>query len=191
MFLFSLYFILNFNKQGYNGGVEEQHIFILGLNMFLYMLVKHDVDIPTLILQGEWVKFAILNLVQESMGHGEWSTWSQEWMYGSVDRLLLGSWMWKKFKKQIQVKYITFRFLFQRLGPYLKKNDTYFRATVSMQERVEMLLHRLDNDDGLQSNGDLYEVYKNVLLKVMKEFYRVVRKHLQPIFVQNSKWIAL
>jgi hypothetical protein len=31
-------------------------VFLLGLYMFLYMLVKHVVDIQALILQGEWEK---------------------------------------------------------------------------------------------------------------------------------------
>ena len=35
--------------------------------MFLYMLVKHVVDIQTLLLQGEWEKFTILSLVYENM----------------------------------------------------------------------------------------------------------------------------
>jgi hypothetical protein len=42
-------------------------ILLLRLHMFLYMLVKHVVNIQTLILQGGWEKFAFLSLVYESL----------------------------------------------------------------------------------------------------------------------------
>jgi hypothetical protein len=50
--------------------MEERRTFVLllGLYMFLYMLVKHVVDIQALILQEEWEKLAILSLVYENMG---------------------------------------------------------------------------------------------------------------------------
>ena len=54
----------------------------------LYMLVKNVVGIQTLILQGEWEKFAILSVVYESIGR-------KERMLGFVERLLLGLWMEK------------------------------------------------------------------------------------------------
>ena len=164
---------------------RRKFVLLLGLYMFLYMLVKHVVDIQALILQGEWEKLAILSLVYESMGYRERSIWSQERMIGFVDRLLLGSWTDKEFRKRTRVKYITFRFLCERLGPYFKKEDTRFRVTVPVQERVAMSLHRLGSGDGLQTIGDLYGVHKSTLLRIVREFCRGVRKHLQPVFVQT------
>ena len=49
-----------------------------------------------------------------------------------------------------------------------------------------MSLLRLGSNDGLQTIGDLYGVHKNILLIVVREFCRAVRKHLQPVFVQTS-----
>jgi len=164
---------------------KRRLVLLLGLYMFLYMLVKHVVAIQALILQGEWEKFAILSVVYESMRCRERSIWSQERMYGFVDRLLLGSWTEKEFRKRTRVKYVTFRFLCERLGPYLQKEDTRFRVTVPVQERIAMSLHRLGNGDGLQSIGDLYGVHKSTLSIIVREFCRAVRKHLQPIFVQT------
>ena len=48
------------------------------------------------------------------------------------------------------MKYITFINLCERLGPYLKKNDTCFGVTMLVQEIVAMSLHRLGNNDELQ-----------------------------------------
>ena len=46
-------------------------VLLLVLYMFLYMLVKHVVNIQALILQEEWEKLAILRLVYENMGYRE------------------------------------------------------------------------------------------------------------------------
>ena len=53
-----------------------------------------------------------------------------------------------------------------KLGSYLKKEDTCFRVTMSVQERVAMSLHKLVSGDGLQSIRDLYRVHKNILSKI-------------------------
>jgi F0F1-type ATP synthase membrane subunit a len=42
-------------------------VVLLGLYIFLYMFVKNVVGIQTLILQGEWEKFAILSVVYETL----------------------------------------------------------------------------------------------------------------------------
>ena len=106
-------------------------------------------------------------------------------MIGFVDRLLLGSWTEKEFRKRTRVTYTTLRFLCERLDPHLKKDDTRFRVSVPVQERIAMSLHRLGSGDGLQTIGDLYGVHKSTLSIIVREFGRAVRKYLQPIFVQT------
>jgi hypothetical protein len=51
-------------------------VVLLGLYIFLYMLVKNVVGIQTLILQGEWEKFAILSVVYENIGRRERNIWN-------------------------------------------------------------------------------------------------------------------
>ena len=91
----------------------------------------------------------------------------------------------REFRKRTRVKYNTFKFLCDRLDPYLKKEDNHFRIIVPVQESVAMSLHRLGTGDGLQSIGNLYGVYKSTLSKIVREFCRVVRKHLQSFFIQT------
>lgn len=50
---------------------------------------------------------------------------------------------------------------------------------------VAMSLHKLGNVDGLQSIRDLYGVHKSILLEIVKEFYKVVRMHLQLVFLKS------
>lgn len=77
-------------------------------------------------------------------------------MYESINHLLLGLWTKNIFMEQTRVKYITFKFLCERLGTYLKKDDIYFRVIIQVQERVGMPLHRLGNGYGLQNIRDSY-----------------------------------
>ena len=53
-----------------------------------------------------------------------------------------------------------------------------------MQDRIAMSLHQLGSGNELQTIGDLYGVHKNTLSIVLRGFWRAVRKHLQPVFVQ-------
>ena len=55
--------------------------------MFFNMLVKHVMDFQELILQGEWEKFAILSLVNETKANKENNI--RKWMHGFVGHLLL------------------------------------------------------------------------------------------------------
>ena len=82
---------------------KRTFVLLLRLYMFLYMLVKHVVEIQALILQGKWEKLAILSLVYKNMGYRERCIWSQERMIGFVDRLLLNSWTENEFRKQTRV----------------------------------------------------------------------------------------
>ena len=76
-------------------------VLLLGLFMFLYMLVKHVVDIQTLFLQDEWENFPFLSLIYERMGHKERNIWSQQRMSGFVESLLLELWTGREFRKQV------------------------------------------------------------------------------------------
>jgi hypothetical protein len=123
----------------------------------------------------------MLSLVDESMEHREKGT------YGVMNKcidlyyLLLALWAEKEFKRQIRVKYIIFNFLYKRLGPKKNKNKkttTCFRVIVLVQERIAVLLHELGRDDGLQTIQGLYGVHKSILKKIIRNFYRVVRKYL-------------
>jgi len=107
-------------------------------------------------------------------------------MYKFIDRLLLGSWTKKGlFRKRTWLKYIAFEFLCERLDSYLKKEETHFRVIMSVQEMITMPLHWLSCSDGFQSIGDLYRFHKNTLYKVVREFCKVFRNHLQTISMQN------
>ena len=64
----------------------------------------------------------------------------------------------------------------------MKKNATCFRIIVLVREGTRPL-HKLDSGDVLQIIRDLYEVNKSILSKIVKEFYGVVRKHLQQVFI--------
>ena len=84
------------------------------------------------------------------------------------------------------MKYITFKFLYERLNIYLKKENTHVRIIVLVYEKVAMSLHRLGSGDILQNIGDLFRVQNNTLSKTVLEFCRAIRKHLQLVLLQTS-----
>ena len=54
-----------------------------------------------------------------------------------------------------------------------------------VQERVAMSLYRLGSGNRLQKIGDLYGGHKSTFSKIMREFSRAIRKHLQHVFIQT------
>ena len=157
---------------------------MLGFYMCLHMLVSHIVSMQALILQGEWEKLAIFSMFLESMGRGTRSIWSFVRQSGFTDRLLLDSYTEGQFKVRTRVQFATFRFLCEKLGPFLQKQDTPFRNSISVETRIAISLTRLGSGNGQLLIGDLYGVAECTVSKIVREFCKAVRHHLQRIFVQ-------
>jgi len=93
----------------------------LALYWCLHMIVQHVLDMQTLALNGEWENALILSICFEGMKMSDRSVWAFERNVGFTDRLLLGSFTEKMFKQRTRVCHNTFKFLCERLGPYLQK----------------------------------------------------------------------
>jgi len=83
------------------------------------------------------------------------------------------------------VKYIAFGFLCERLGLYLTKEGICFGVTILVQGRVAILLHRMNSWDELQSIEDFMKSTRIHCQKIVRRFYRVVRKHFQLVLLQT------
>jgi hypothetical protein len=53
-----------------------------------------------------------------------------------MDRFLLDSFTERMFKQRTRVSHGTFRFLCEKLGPFLEKKDTHMRAAISVETRI-------------------------------------------------------
>jgi hypothetical protein len=101
-------------------GRRRNLVLMLGLYMCLHMLISHIVSLQALILHGEWEKVAIFSIFLESMGRRETRTlWSNGRQCEFTDRFLLGSYTEGQFKERTRVKFATFKFLSEKLGPFL------------------------------------------------------------------------
>jgi hypothetical protein len=149
-----------------------------------YMITRHVMNMQALILQGEWTNVAILSICFQSLGFRDRSIWSFERQCGFVDRFLLGSFTEKMFKERTRVSHATFRFLCEKLGPFLKKQHTHLRKPISVEARVAMSLARLGTGDGLRMVGEVYGVAECTISGIVREFCKMVRLHLQKIFIQ-------
>lgn len=153
-------------------------VLILGLYMCVYMLVKHVVDMQVLVLQREWEKLAIFSIFFKSMGRIEHSIWSKISLFGFIDQLLSGPFTKKEFKSQARVTFGTFRFLYEKLDPFLVKKNTKYRSPIFVENKLAMSLQRLGISDGLQVIGDLYRVAECTVSMIVRDFCRIIRMHL-------------
>ena len=83
------------------------------------MVVQHVLDMQTLALNEKWENVLILKICFEGMKMSDRSVWAFERNVGFTDRLLLDSLTKKMFKQRTRVCHNTFKFLCERLGPYL------------------------------------------------------------------------
>jgi hypothetical protein len=89
-------------------------------------------NMQALILQGEWTNVAIFSICFQNLGFRDRTIWSFERQFGFVDRYLLGSFTKKIFKERTRVSHANFKFLCEKLGPFLKKQQTSFRRPISV-----------------------------------------------------------
>jgi hypothetical protein len=85
------------------------------------------------------------------------SVWAFESNVGFADRLLY--WVLsleKMFKQRTRVCHNTFKFLCERLGPYLQNKNTCMRETV--ESRIAMSIQRFGIINTLCNVGDVYGV---------------------------------
>jgi hypothetical protein len=154
------------------------------LYMCLYMIVQHVVNMQSLILQGEWEKFAIFSILWESMEREERSIWSHARQVGFMDCFLLGSFTEWMFKQRTRVSHGTFRFLCEKLGPFLKKKDIRMRVAIFVETRIAVSLCRLGTGNGLLLIGEVYGIAECIASCIVREFFKAVRKHLLRVLVQ-------
>ena len=100
---------------------RQKLVLMMVLYRCFYMITQHVMNMHALILQGEWTNVAIFSICLQSLGFRDRTICCFERQSGFVDRYLLGSFTKKMFKERIHVSYATFRFLCEKLGPFLKK----------------------------------------------------------------------
>ena len=69
------------------------------------------------------------------------------------------------FKQKTCVCYNTFKFLCERLGPYLQRKNIQMRETISVESRVAMLLQRFGTVNTLCNVRDIYGVAEIIIKK--------------------------
>jgi len=69
--------------------------------------------------------------------------WKFQRYGGFLEQMLLGSYSNGDFQKRMRVSTSTFQYLSTLLGLVLKKKDTHFRESISMECRIAIILSRL------------------------------------------------
>ena len=135
-FFFSFFFEFYIGEEGKKSMmdcIERRGRILVALALYwcLHMIVQHVLDMHALALNREWENALILSICFEGMKISDCSVWAFERNVGFTNRLLLGSYTHKIFKQRIRVCYNTFKFLCERLDPYLQKMNTHMRDNFS------------------------------------------------------------
>ena len=162
-------------KWEHDGSSQEkrENLVVFALYWCLHMIVQHVVDMHVLALNGEWKTAMILSICFESMNMSDCCGHLKK-NVGSTDRLLLGFFTGKTFKQRTRVCHII----------HIWKRE--------LQLRVELKCHYkvLGLEFALCTAWEEYEVAKSIIPKIVRNFYKLVRIHLQRTFVQypNPTW---
>jgi hypothetical protein len=152
--------------------------------MYLYIIIKHVVNMQSLILQGEWEKFEIFSILWQSMEPEECSIWNHAQQVGFTERFLMGSFIERMFKQRIWISHGTFKFICEKLDPFLKKKkDTHMRVVISVETRIAVSLCKLGTRNGLLLIGKVYGIAECMVSYIIREFLKAVKKHLLKVLV--------
>ena len=95
---------------------------------------------------------------------------------------------WGLSQKNVQTKNLC---MSQHIQVYLgevrsvfAEKNTHMRETISVESRIAMSLQRLGTGNTLYTVGEVYGMAENIILEVIRIFCKLVRVHLQGIFVQ-------
>ena len=67
---------------------------------------------------------------------------------------------------------------------FLQNQGTPFKNSISIKTRIAILLTRLGPCNGQLLIGDLYGVVECIVSKIVRKFCKIVKQHLQQIFIQ-------
>ncbi|KAG0560309.1 hypothetical protein KC19_10G170800 [Ceratodon purpureus] len=93
----------------------------------LYMIMQHVINMQALVVQVEWTNVAIVIACFQGLGMRDRTLSRYERPVGFTARFLLRSYTENMFKERTRVSHATFRFLCEKLGPFLKKQHTRMR----------------------------------------------------------------
>jgi hypothetical protein len=162
---------------------RERALVVLAMYWCFYMLIQHVLSMQALILGFELQNSALVVTLCGLWNRKERGVWSIDRQEGFCDRHLMGSYTELMFRERTRVSHATFQYLCEELGPFLRKQDTNYRNSITVERRVAMSLVRLGSGNGLQIVGDLFGVAKSTVSKIVRDFCRMVRLHLQKKFV--------
>ena len=117
---------------------------ILDWCLHMIMIMQHVLGMQSLVLNEEWGNALILSIFFESMKTSDISMWAFERNAGLTNRLLLCSFMEKKFKPKTRIFYNTFKILCDSLGPYLQRENTCMREAISIESKLKSHYKGLD-----------------------------------------------
>lgn len=76
------------------------------------------------------------------------------------------------FSNRRRLNYNTFNFLISIVVPFLQKQNTHLKDSISVKTWVVISLSHLSNGNTLTTYGESYGILKSTQSKIVREFYR-------------------
>jgi len=92
------------------------------------------------------------------------------------------------FRKQMRVSQFTFQYLCTLLGPALKKKDIHFKESISVEQKISIILSRLATCNSLQMIGDLFGAGLNMTSITVRDCCEAIKIHLRPLIFKKTKF---
>ena len=80
------------------------------------------------------------------------------------------------WKNEFRMLPSTFDFIVNLVEADMRKEDTYFRKTISIQKRVACALWRLSTGNSYRVVSNVFGVVKSTVFQIVKEFCKILRK---------------
>jgi hypothetical protein len=103
------------------------------------------------------------------------SCWQYQRYGGFLEHSLMGSYSKREFQKRLRVSPSTFKYLCNLLGPALRKKDTIFRKSITIECRIAITLSQLATGNTLAMIGDLFGIGLSSTSVIVRECCEAIR----------------
>ena len=163
---------------------RREHILVL---LSVFMVIKYVIvgilALQKLAIFEQNVQMMVMGffIAQRGRVNFQRRCWQFQRYGGFLEHTLMGSFSEEDFRKRMRVDTSTFHYLCTLLGPILKKKDTHFRESISVERKIAITLSRLATGNSLQMIGDLFGVGLSTTSIIVRECCKAIRIHLRPL----------
>ncbi|MCO5614604.1 hypothetical protein L7F22_068888 [Adiantum nelumboides] len=128
---------------------------------------------------------SVKKVANRKRGHERRQAWAYPRPQGFVKCYMLGAYNVNMFKQCLWLSKETFHYLYGSFAPFIQKKTTNFCTTVSIEDRVAIVLSKLATKNGLMGLGDTYGCAKSTCCGIVLDFGKaIVKSDLKNMYIR-------